>query len=188
MGSGTQGSQLKVLYFRQKGPFGGAAKLFHGLHGLHLSPLNISRPTGPGNPRNEGPVPLNKWWPMKSQWSVSDHWLLCRVERLAWEPTVCWMTGLGEAAGGSGKSVESDHPGKALWTLWTQWLCDQGQVSLLLWAPVSDSIKWKSSLFMSEYMRNTWYILLWKNENINKSVFSKTEVPLFTFSEENIKF
>ena len=32
--SGTQGSQLKSLYFRHKGQFVGAAQLFLGLHGL----------------------------------------------------------------------------------------------------------------------------------------------------------
>lgn len=29
---------------------------------------------------------------------------------LAQEATVCWMTGLWEAAGGSGQSLESDNP------------------------------------------------------------------------------
>lgn len=109
--SGTQGSQLKSLYFRHKGQVGGAAQLFLGLHGLCFSLLSVSRPTQPGSPRNEGPDPLSKRCPVKSQRSVSGHWLLCQTERLAWEATVCWMMVCGEAAGGSGKSLESDNPG-----------------------------------------------------------------------------
>lgn len=106
--SGTQRSQLKSLYFRHKGPFGGAAQLSLGFHSIHFSLPSILEPTQPGNPKNEGPVLLSKQCPIKSQQSVSGH-MVCQPERLAWEATVSWMMDLGEVAGGSGKSLESDH-------------------------------------------------------------------------------
>ena len=105
---GTQRSQLKPLCFRHKGPFGGAAQLSLGFHSVQFSLPSILQPTQPGSPRNEGPVLLSKRCPIKSRQSVSGH-MLCQLERLAWEATVSWMMDLGEAAGGSGKSLESDH-------------------------------------------------------------------------------
>ena len=105
---GTQRSQLKPLCFRHKGPFGGAAQLSLGFHSVRFSLPSILQPTQPESPRSEGPVLLSKRCPIKSRQSVSGH-MLCQLERLAWEATVSWMMDLGEAAGGSGKSLESDH-------------------------------------------------------------------------------
>ena len=42
--------------------------------------------------------------------------MVCQPERLAWEATVSWMMDLGEAAGSSGKSLESDHTRQEFWT------------------------------------------------------------------------